>query len=141
MQSLIPAIERIPNVEHFGRVAAIQGLLVEIVGTLSAVGIGARIYVEGQAGNTIPCEVVGFHNERALCMPFGPLDGIKMGCRARIGSSDPAVYPDNAWLGRVINAFGEPIDGKGPISHGDDPKPLRASPPPAHERGRGKSVV
>ncbi|MCV6627519.1 MAG: FliI/YscN family ATPase, partial [Cellvibrionaceae bacterium] len=50
--------------------------------------------------------------------------------------SDPVVFPSNAWLGRVVNAFGEPVDGKGPIINGTKPKLLRAGPPPAHNRQR-----
>ena len=39
-------------------------------------------------------------------------------------------------FGRVINALGEPIDGKGPLVNGDEAVPLRNAPPPAHERKR-----
>ncbi len=39
-------------------------------------------------------------------------------------------------MGRVLNAFGEPIDGKGPLPGGELACPLRRSPPPAHGRQR-----
>ena len=48
----------------------------------------------------------------------------------------PAAYPDDKWLGRVINAFGEPLDGGPAIPKGAKAYPLCASPPPAHERER-----
>jgi len=44
------------------------------------------------------------------------------------------VYPDRSWLGRVINAMGEPVDGKGPLASGRHPIKLRDQPPPAHGR-------
>jgi flagellum-specific ATP synthase len=69
-------------------------------------------------------------------MPLGTLDGVGLGCRAEIGSSTPAVYPGEAWLGRVVNALGEPIDGKGPLAMADFATPLRNTPPPAHQRQR-----
>src|SRR3546814_9601412 len=50
--------------------------------------------------------------------------------------SEPLVRPSNAWLGRVVNAMGEPIDGKGPLQDGKLAYGLRASPPPAHSRRR-----
>jgi flagellum-specific ATP synthase len=40
------------------------------------------------------------------------------------------------WLGRVINAMGEPIDRKGPLPPGASPAPFRNTPPPAHARRR-----
>jgi flagellum-specific ATP synthase len=46
------------------------------------------------------------------------------------------VRPSPSWLGRVINAMGEPIDGKGPLAQGPSPMTYRNSPPPAHSRQR-----
>ncbi|HBM90371.1 MAG TPA: flagellar protein export ATPase FliI, partial [Rhodospirillaceae bacterium] len=40
------------------------------------------------------------------------------------------------WLGRVINALGEPIDGGPPLPVGDIHKPIRSAPPAAHKRQR-----
>jgi flagellum-specific ATP synthase len=69
-------------------------------------------------------------------MPFGGLDGVRRGCRAVIATAASQVRPSSAWLGRVINAMGEPIDGKGPLAQGPSPMPYRNSPPPAHSRKR-----
>jgi flagellum-specific ATP synthase len=69
-------------------------------------------------------------------MPLGSLEGVGLGCKARLAESQPAVYPCAAWLGRVVNALGEPIDGKGPLTLGRLPAPLRNNPPPAHQRQR-----
>src|SRR6202041_843208 len=44
--------------------------------------------------------------------------------------------PSPSWLGRVLNAMGDPIDGKGPLAQGPSPMPYRNSPPPAHSRKR-----
>ncbi|HPF78777.1 MAG TPA: FliI/YscN family ATPase, partial [Alphaproteobacteria bacterium] len=44
--------------------------------------------------------------------------------------------PDERWLGRVINALAEPIDGKGPLIQGGTPIPLRNKPPSPHSRQR-----
>ena len=69
-------------------------------------------------------------------MPFGFLEGIGMGCKVTVIEDEPVVYPGGGWLGRVINAMGEPIDGKGPLPRGARGYPLRAQPPPAHTRQR-----
>jgi flagellum-specific ATP synthase len=69
-------------------------------------------------------------------MPFGSLTGIGLGCRVEVATTPPALFPCAAWMGRVINAFGEPIDGKGPLPQGQIAYPLRNNPPPAHRRTR-----
>jgi len=93
------------------------------------------VIVETAAKN-IPCEVVGFSGEHALLMPFAPLEGVRRGCRALVISVPGAVRPSAGWLGRVVNALGEPIDGKGPLLQGPSPYPFRSPPPLAHARRR-----
>ncbi|HKH34199.1 MAG TPA: FliI/YscN family ATPase, partial [Beijerinckiaceae bacterium] len=44
--------------------------------------------------------------------------------------------PSEGWLGRVVDALGRPIDGKGPLPLGPALRPFRSDPPPAHARRR-----
>jgi flagellum-specific ATP synthase len=135
------AISLLPEQEIFGRVTKILGLLVEIAGFGSHLSIGSMCFLRPNDQTNIPCEVVGFRDGHALLMPFGALEGIGLGCRAVIQMHAPIVTPDEAWLGRVINALGEPIDGKGPLRQGGHPVPLKNTPPPAHSRQRmGKQL-
>jgi flagellum-specific ATP synthase len=69
-------------------------------------------------------------------MPFGSLEGVRRGCRALVSAALAAVRPSFGWLGRVVNALGEPVDGKGPLPAGPSPYPFRETPPPAHARKR-----
>lgn len=134
--SLITAIDRIPNYRLFGRVTAVLGMLVEAGGVENRLSVGGRCILTARDGRRVPCEVVGFRNSRALLMPFGTLDGVGVGCQAEIADGDVFFYPHPAWLGRVINALGEPVDGKGPLPFGNTPYALRAPPPSAHSRQR-----
>jgi len=136
LKSLTTAIDAIDEVEVFGRVKTVQGLLIEIVGPVRELRVGGRVSIETQAGEFLPAEIIGFREGHALCLPFGPLSGVRLGCKAIFQSSDGAVYPSSAWLGRVVNAVGEPIDGKGPIATGAVPYPLRQNPLAAHDRVR-----
>ena len=129
-------LEQIPEYRLYGRVTAVLGLLVEVGGIERRVSIGSRCDVFGRDGRRVPCEVIGFRGGRALLMPFGTLEGVGLGCKAEVARVDPVVYPGEQWLGRVINAMGEPIDGKGPLVGGNAPYRLRNSPPPAHTRQR-----
>ncbi|MGE0254251.1 MAG: flagellar protein export ATPase FliI [Alphaproteobacteria bacterium] len=129
-------IDRLPSRWLYGRVTAVQGLMVEIGGLSRALPVGGRVRIERRHGGTVTCEVVGFRNGRALLLPYGALEGIGVGSKAEIADALPVVHPDRAWLGRVVNALGEAIDGGPPLALGPAAWPLRASPPPAHRRQR-----
>jgi flagellum-specific ATP synthase len=135
MRALLEQIDELDGVEVYGRVVGVRGLMVEVAGPLYAMSVGARVVVETGAKPT-PCEVVGFSGGHALLMPFASLDGVRRGCRAVVSATRGAVRPTQAWLGRVVNAMGEPIDGKGPLPSGALPYSFRASPPAAHARKR-----
>ena len=47
-----------------------------------------------------------------------------------------ALSPCAAWLGRVIDPLGRPLDDRGPLPSGPKPRPVRATPPPAASRAR-----
>lgn len=136
MKALTSAIEGIDEVEVFGRVKTVQGLLIEIVGPVRELRIGGRVSIETTAEGSLPAEIIGFRDGHALCLPFGPLSGVRLGCKATFQRHDGAVYASEAFLGRVINADGEPIDGKGPIARGAIAYPLRQAPLAAHDRAR-----
>src|SRR6187431_2028233 len=136
MKALAEQIAELDEVEIYGRVVSVRGLMVEVAGPIHAMSVGARVIIETGADRFIPCEVVGFSGANALLMPFAALEGVRRGCRAVVSSMAAAVRPSQAWLGRVVNAMGEPIDGKGPLPAGPSPYPFRNPPPPAHARKR-----
>jgi flagellum-specific ATP synthase len=141
MRALLTDIEAIPLLTRFGRVARIEGLAVEVTGAQGAVSLGGQCRISIGKDKAIPCEVVGFRDGRALVMPLGVLDGITLGARADFDDRPASIYPSKAWLGRVIDGFGEPMDGKGPLPQGMIPYALKAPPPPATRRGRiGKKL-
>ena len=136
MQGLIAAIDALDAHETHGRVRTVQGLLLEIAGPMSTLEVGGRVVVESAGGARLGAEIVGFRDNYALCLPFGPLDGVRLGCRAVFKSHAGGVRPGPGWLGRVVNAEGEPIDGKGPVPGGGVLYPFRQQALPAHERVR-----
>jgi flagellum-specific ATP synthase len=135
VKALAEQIDELDAAEIYGRVVGVRGLMVEVAGSVHAMSVGARVTIE-TAARLIPCEVVGFSGPNALLMPFAPLEGVRRGCRAVVTAVAAAVRPSAGWLGRVVNAMGEPIDGKGPLLLGPSPFPFRNAPPPAHARRR-----
>ncbi len=136
LDNLLSDLAALPDYRSFGRVTAVLGLLVEVGGIERVLSIGGHCVVRAGNGRAVPCEVIGFRDKRAILMPFGTVDGVGLGCRVEPASHDATVQPCEAWLGRVVNALGEPIDGKGPLKLGKESYPMRNAPPPAHERHR-----
>lgn len=141
LDNLREDIKNISNVKKYGSVSAVRGLLVEIAGFKTDVSVGDVCNIVNREGCIIPCEAVGFANGKTLVMPFKSLDGIGPGAKVEIVGSHQVLYPHESWLGRVINAFGEPIDGKGPLLKGKIPCLIHNHPPLASMRQRVKGKV
>ena len=113
-----------------GRVEHLVGMLVEVSGIAAAVGSQLEASVDGVP---LGLEVVGFKRGHVLTAPLGATAGLKPGApvRTRPGAAVAAVGP--ALLGRVIDAFGKPLDGKPPPSCGSRAA-LKASAPEPFSR-------
>ncbi len=136
MEGLKQQLDAIQPQTIYGRVKAVRGVMIEIAGPLKSFRIGSRLQIERTHQSPIKVEIVGFEKDAALAMPFGNLEGVSMGAKATLDQPNNGLYPSETWLGRVINALGEPIDGKGPLMNGSTLVPMRNSPPPAHQRQR-----
>ncbi len=125
----------------FGKVTKVQGLLVECSGIHEFTSIGGRCRIIARNNREILAEVVGCQDETVMLMPFTDLDGIGVGCKVIIDRNEAVIKPDDSWMGRVINAFGDPLDDGLPLIQGATPYPLRNSPPPAHRRQPVKGKI
>ena len=118
-----------------GRVSEVRGLAVHVQGL--CVAVGATVHLEPGGGrDPVPAEAVGFEGPDCVLLPLAPADGLRRGDRARVESASASATLDAGpgLLGRVIDALGRPLDGKGPL-RGGIPRPLDAAPPDACGRG------
>jgi len=146
LENILTEISHLPTHNLVGKVLSIKGLLVECCGIEKILSVGARCQIEGLNAvggvtSKVIAEVVGFREDRALLMPFGGLEGIGLGAKVTFLGSESAVYPDESWLGRVINPMCEPMDSKGIVPVGEVAYKLRGKPPPAHTRQRVKGKI
>jgi flagellum-specific ATP synthase len=95
-------------------VLSVCGLGVEIDDRLGALDIGARVEIE-RDGRPLIAEAVGAKEGVALCLPFGPMAGIRRGARARFLAAGATASPSPGWLGRIVDGLGRPIDGRGDL--------------------------
>ncbi len=137
----ITGIEALRLAEVFGRVNRVQGLLIECSGLHHALSVGSRCVIVARDGREILTEVVGLQEGTAMLMPFTGVEGIGVGCKVKLESAASVIYPDISWKGRIINALGHEMDGKGTLKRGDVPYALKAAPPPASKRNRVEGKI
>ncbi len=118
-------LRNITTHKPWSRVTRVIGLVIESTGL--DVPVGAYCSIQTDDGFT-DAEVVGFRDDATLLMPFGDMRGIKRGAQVICLSNSQNVNVGPALLGRVLNAKGEPIDGKGAIET-EGFNPLYADPP------------
>jgi flagellum-specific ATP synthase len=135
MDDVRATLRRFAPMAVSGAVDSVSDLAIRVEDRLGALEVGARVEIETAEG-ALAAEVVSLARGAAVCLPFGGVAGVKRGARAEFNSAAASVSPSRAWLGRVVNALGAPVDGKGPIAEGRRPRNLRASPPPAALRER-----
>ena len=126
-------INSIPNVRPFGKVNGISGLLISCLGIEKA-AVGSRLEIEDIEGNMHPAEVVGFKDNKTLVMPFGVMEGIGPGCKVFMVDVRPFHIVSNHLIGRVINALGEAVDGKGLLPLTGEKRSLKGRPPAPSRR-------
>lgn len=135
-RTICQTIRETPLSRRHGRIAAVRPGSIDVTG----LGVGAR------AGDRIdlPCgtplgEIIALDTERALVMTYADCAGLSAR-REVVLRPDSGFRPDSGWQGRIVDAFGEPLDGR-PLARGQDPRPLRAAPPPAAvRRGLGARI-
>jgi flagellum-specific ATP synthase len=130
------------------KVTGLSGLAVEIAGLAAHACVGSRVAISARGGQEILADVVGFRKGLAQAFPFGPLEGLGPGSSVKggvlrrpssatlSGRSGSSLAITDAWLGRVIDPLGRPLDGAGPLPAGQHPRSVRAGPPEAIRRAR-----
>lgn len=116
-----------------GRVTRVGGLLVE--GKLPGARLGMLCYIRGASdGVPVPAEVVALNGDVASLMPLSAMSGLSVGSQIEPGLTDPTVPVGDALIGRVLDGWGEPIDGQGPL-HCTERVPLYPKPLNPMDRG------
>jgi flagellum-specific ATP synthase len=93
-----------------GEVVESVGQTIESVGPLASVGECCEIV--DRNGSVHRAEVIGFRGSNVLTMPVESTEGIRYGDTVTATGTHPAIEAGPALLGRVLDAEGNPIDGK-----------------------------
>ncbi|OIQ02533.1 MAG: flagellum-specific ATP synthase FliI [Syntrophobacteraceae bacterium CG2_30_61_12] len=101
----------------YGKVARLVGTLIEAEGVKAALGDLCTLHSDDKT-RTLYAEVVGFQDRRLKLSPLSDISGVRAGDLVEFHGRGDAVQIGQGLLGRVIDAMGRPIDGKGPIPPG-----------------------
>lgn len=114
-----------------GVVLEVVGLIVEVGGLRAAVG--DTLIIESEFNDPVEIEVIGFRSGRLVTTPLGSMSGVRQGAPVRHTHRGASVAVSPQLLGRVVDAFGRPIDG-GPAITSAGEYPVHSPPPPAFQR-------
>ena len=116
-RQMIQQLQKTETYSLTGKIENIVGMSIEASGGHAAVGDICRIY-NGESGTQFTAEVVGFKNDHILLMPYSDMTGISAGNLVRNTGRQLTLQMGPFLRGRIINALGQPIDGKGPFTGG-----------------------
>ncbi|MFD1722220.1 FliI/YscN family ATPase [Amnibacterium endophyticum] len=116
--------------ERLGRVVSAVGLGIVVRGVDA--GIGEVVLVGDRRERA---EVVAVSDDGVTLMPIDRIEDLHVGAPVRPTGRRMTVPTGLGLLGRVLDATGRPIDGRGPLQF-DDRVPVDAEAPSALERAR-----
>lgn len=108
MQALEDHLRRILPFGLRGSVSRIAGLTAAVSGFPAP--LGARCGISRESGGSIAAEVVGFHDDETLLLPYGDLAGVRRGNAVTLLDSSPAIRVGERLLGRVVDARCRALD-------------------------------
>jgi len=117
----------------FGKVSHVVGMIIEA--SIPRGTLGELCKIETVNGSFIRAEIVGFNNNKDLLMPLDEIVGISPGSKVSKSPQPLSVPVGYSLLGRILDALGNPIDGKGPIKETQS-KAVYNNPPTPLERKR-----
>jgi len=123
------ALRDLSTVEERGRVTEVLGTLVKAVGVQARVGELCELRT--RQGTVLRAEVIGFRGNGAILTPFGDIAGLSSETEVIATRRRFTIPTGAALLGRVLDGFGDPLDGRGPLAGAKSQDLVDAEPPGA----------
>ncbi len=100
---------------YLGKIDKIVGTTIRSTGPVCKIGDVCRIYHKGEKSH-IFAEVVGFSQDDVLLMPYGDIEGVGPGSIVDNTGDKLTINVGEGLVGRIIDAIGNPLDGKGELN-------------------------
>ncbi|WP_257397249.1 flagellar protein export ATPase FliI [Campylobacter lari] len=118
----------------FGQITKISSTSIEINGLKTSIGDIIKIVSGEDESKEAMAMVVEVDENLSYLSPFGFVEGFKIGDRAFINDAGMQIGVSDELLGRVVDPFMRPKDGKGPIEASKF-MPIMRAPIDAMKRG------
>ncbi|QHE52191.1 flagellar protein export ATPase FliI [Pontibacillus sp. HMF3514] len=128
VDELLEDIEQLDTFKRYGKIHRVVGLMIESKGPEASVGEVCVIHSSPKKGEKILAEVVGFHNENVLLMPYAEINYIAPGCLVEATGNPLQVKVGRGLVGQVIDSLGNSLF-EDPLPKGLTPYPTEQSPP------------
>lgn len=134
LELLQAEIAELGAVRPIGRVFEIGKGTIEVSGLSSRAALGDRALIRALSGREIGAEVIALRRGAVTLLADSAVDGVAIGDLVEV-SGQGGIAPHKSWIGRIVDPFGRPLDGR-PLLRGAAERDLRASPPAAASRRR-----
>ncbi|MFC7061211.1 flagellar protein export ATPase FliI [Halobacillus seohaensis] len=126
-QLYLNVIEETDTYKRYGKVHRVVGLMIESKGPVASIGDLCFIHTPSESNKKIAAEVVGFHHENLLLMPYLEIKEIGPGSLVEATGEPLQIKAGLGLIGQVLNSMGQPLDEqklpKGLKTHPTDQKP------------------
>lgn len=128
--ALVSEISTVAQSVRLGRVTEVARGTVIVTGLQDVASLGDRVLIGEKLGG----EIVALRPDGVTVLTDNLSEGLAMGAPVRLRGQS-GIAPDNSWIGRVIDPFGAPLDGRA-LYRGPRSRPLLAAAPAAATRRR-----
>ena len=116
-------LDKFDSCRNMGKIEKIIGMTIEASGPSCNIGDVCRIFAKDMRTHVF-AEVVGFNSDKVLLMPYTDIEGIGPGSIVDNTGEQLMVKTSPNLVGRIIDAIGRPLDGKGEIDYDGIPMPV-----------------
>ena len=128
-------IAAVPTSHAVGRVAEVARGTLRVTGLERRATLGDRVIVGESAGaGALGGEVLSLAADGLTVLTDDIPEGLPMGAEVTL-CGQSRIAPDGSWIGRIVDPFGRPLDGR-PLFRGATSRALRGPAPAAARRRR-----
>lgn len=138
IESLINVVDQADTYKRYGKVVRIVGLMIESSGPAANIGEVCYIHPDAPGKQSIMSEVVGFHQEKIILMPYTEVTEIGPGCLVESTRKPLTIKVGRSLIGHAVDALGYKLDNS-PLPKGlksfttEQPPPNPMQRPPIDE--------